>query len=883
MIPNYESFIWWTGVVEDRKDPLFLGRCRVRIFGHHSKFITPSAETPTDAPSADYIPIDELPWAYPVTPVTSAAMTGIGAAPVGPVEGSWVVGFFLDGTDMQEPVIIGTIGGVEMKNDEQKPTLASTGDGTPVAPPSNTPIETTPTDAPTDTKVEKATGGVLGPLSQDDVNSLKDALGKRESSDNYQSVNTIGFVGKYQFGNANLYDRGMSKSTSYNNKVLDNPDCWTGKYGCNSKKDFLNNPDAQEKCMDDELRSNYNTLLRTGVITADSSKEDVAGYLSAAHLKGCGGAKQLKNGNDNSDAYGSSASSYYKLGAASVGGTASKPPAKAPAPTLGSQPPNFPPSKQQPPDQPSSFGGDIGFKDPNHVYPKFDDQDKRPDTNYLAYRDHIDKTHVKKKEDARKKDVEVANSKDDKWDQPLSPYFASYPYNHVIESESGHVVEMDDTDGNERINIWHKTGSFIEIDKNGTEVHKIVGDNYQIIDRNGFISIAGKCNITIEGDCNLLVKNDANIQVDGKVDAKYYGDVVQEVSGKYKLSVKEGFHVRAKSVHFETEQENGEAFTIKNKDEAGAIRIQTAGTFDVLSEKNLTLNSNLKLSIRGTGTEVAIDGHKLSLQKHSAEFAKPVEISLPGDEDMHEPDEKKDPTEPSFDDLHTNHYTDLPALFYDEPGYPPEEVDAHIQANIDNGNYDKNDLNNPPQTGEPDTTPPPPEKKEPEKCPDGFEQADNYSPALQLSSSFTLGQVSSNAVVSKYPVQDQHGLRKGAIVCNLRALCKTTLEDIKAKYPNVIVTSGFRSATTSTSKTSQHELGQAADLQFPGNAPKDYYDIACWIRDNCTYDQLLLEYKSTGTRLPWIHVSLSLDGNRKQCLTMMDNKVAAGSLNDKVG
>lgn len=32
---------------------------------------------------------------HPVQPMTSAAMSGIGTTPLGPVEGTWVVGFFV--------------------------------------------------------------------------------------------------------------------------------------------------------------------------------------------------------------------------------------------------------------------------------------------------------------------------------------------------------------------------------------------------------------------------------------------------------------------------------------------------------------------------------------------------------------------------------------------------------------------------------------------------------------------------------------------------------------------------------------------------------------------------------------------------------------------
>ena len=94
-----DGFIWWQGVVEDRHDPLYLGRCRVRILGWHTDN---KVEMPTES----------LPWAFPVQPITSAAQTGVGISPTGPVEGTWVVGFFRDGEDAQEPVFFGTLGGI---------------------------------------------------------------------------------------------------------------------------------------------------------------------------------------------------------------------------------------------------------------------------------------------------------------------------------------------------------------------------------------------------------------------------------------------------------------------------------------------------------------------------------------------------------------------------------------------------------------------------------------------------------------------------------------------------------------------------------------------------------------------------------------------------
>ena len=97
MSTNYfqgkDGFVWWNGVVEDRKDPLFLGRCRVRILGWHT---ADKSELPTK----------NLPWAFPIMPITSASQTNAGEAPVGPVEGTWVMGYYRDGELAQEPVMM---------------------------------------------------------------------------------------------------------------------------------------------------------------------------------------------------------------------------------------------------------------------------------------------------------------------------------------------------------------------------------------------------------------------------------------------------------------------------------------------------------------------------------------------------------------------------------------------------------------------------------------------------------------------------------------------------------------------------------------------------------------------------------------------------------
>jgi hypothetical protein len=884
MIPEHTNTQFYTGVVEDRNDPLFLGRCRVRVHGVHSKFKAPVSETSIDVASGDYIPIDQLPWAMPMQPITSSAMTGLRTTPLGPVEGTWVLVFFLDGDDKQLPVMVGTIGGIELKQDQQDnsqtPGLNLSTDN-PIPEPEGSPIDDTPTQVPTDDNIQDSTGGVLGPLTAEQYKAYKDALGKRESGNNYKAVNQFGYVGKYQFGNQALYDAGYTVSSRANNSLMLNTANWSGKDGVNSRDDYLNNPQAQENGMDTFTANNYRTLLANGTLDANSSPQDVAGYLAVSHLLGTGAARRLKqNGTDGADGNGTRGSTYYNLGANAVGGGPGAKPRKPPSDTRNTKPkPNFPVTPSQPANSPSSFSDAEGFKDPNKIYPKFEDQQKRPDTSFLAYSDHLDKTYVTVRKQAKEKGVDVALHVVEPWDEPDPAYNASYPKNHVLETESGHVMEFDDTPGSERINLWHRKGTFFEIDCNGSIITHVVGDMFHIMERNGNVFIAGRCNITIGGDANVYVKNNANLQVDGKTKAKFHNDVSVEASGDFDLNVKGDLNFKAKSVHFETKSDDrGESFTVKNTS-SGGIKFESFGTIDLFAEDNMRLYSNDKLSIRATGNEVAIDGHYLTLQKGSSETAHLVDTDLGGDYQMLSVDAKQNPKEPDFQDLSVTTGSDKVAFFYDDGSYPADEVQNFIQNQLNNGNYSKNDLNRNPNLDKPDNQPPPPATQEPVLPPAGYENADTYSPALQLSPNLTLSQLSSTATSVPMSIVPQRGLSEGQIASNLFTVANTTLEPILAQYPNMQVVSGFRAALNSTT-ISQHELGQAVDLQFVGATPDAYYSIAVWIRDNCTYDQLILNYSTVNGGTPFIHVSVQQTGNSKQVLTMLNHQVIAGSLSD---
>ena len=119
-----------------------------------------------------------------------------------------------------------------------------------------------------------------------------------------------------------------------------------------------------------------------------------------------------------------------------------------------------------------------------------------------------------------------------------------------------------------------------------------------------------------------------------------------------------------------------------------------------------------------------------------------------------------------------------------------------------------------------------------------------------------------------------------AHVDSLEALCREVLEPVREQFKRPIkITSGYRSKALckaiGSKPTSQHAKGQAADFEIR-TIPN--YDVACWIRDNLEFDQLILEfYDGVDPNSGWIHVSYRADGkNRKQCLTYDGKRYATG-------
>ena len=138
---------------------------------------------------------------------------------------------------------------------------------------------------------------------------------------------------------------------------------------------------------------------------------------------------------------------------------------------------------------------------------------------------------------------------------------------------------------------------------------------------------------------------------------------------------------------------------------------------------------------------------------------------------------------------------------------------------------------------------------------------------MNLTKNFKLSELTKSQTASRFNLDNTPDL---LIIENLKVLALCVLEPIRFHYKKpVIITSGYRSAEVNAkiggSRTSDHCLGMAADLEIPGvpNA-----EIANWISKNLKFTQLILEFYTPGVPdSGWVHVSYDQRNLKMQTLT----------------
>lgn len=824
MIIN-DSFIWWTGVVEDRDDPEKLGRCRVRIFGFHT-------------PDTTLLPTSDLPWATPLQSITSAASSGVGHTPVGIVPGTWVMGWFLDGEDAQRPVIMGTIAGkpipsedaiARTKQQETDIGYVKSADGKVLRDEAGNPIPLPAKSGVSD----------LPPLTAENISTLFKAISKSLSNDNISTESTDGNLGKYQFSVQRLIELGYV-SRPLNDEISETWTLfnhnWTGLNGMKSKEIFLSSESEQDNAMLVSTKENYNILIQLKKITETDNYRNVAGLLTVAHVMGAKNADKLNKKTKG----GKLAKDYFIIGNSALGGTSTD--FEKSIDSSG----NYLPVVDS--DSTVLNNDELkrlkGFQDPNKKYPKIE-YTNVGDINKLAIGD-ISHLSFLIKDNKKVEKIPIANTVKT-WEEPSPAYGAVYPYNQVIETEAGHVIELDSTPGAERIQVFHKSGTYIEVDVNGTMVRKTVGDDYEIIDRNNFTYIKGSHNLTVEGRTNILVKDDAKIEVDGDLSVTGHGDTSVSTAGTASI-IANNFTVSAE-----------QSITMVT---AGDFNIQGKGINVYSREGGLNLKASQDINLEsGTSNTVSIKGGIAMLldaaiikSKMGANRIREIAFGILARPSSKTPSTTEVPVLPREILAKTNYLFDSNDLGADSYQQVLEKSglinnkmktsisaeDAAASTSTSTGNVEKI-----------------------QKIDDGEIQQFKYFPRSFIlhkngNRVFTLGDMlQDGGLVS------QRGLTEQQIVYNLKQLVVNCLDPIKEKYPDMKITSAFRSSASqvygSVPEKSDHGLGAAADIKFTNTDKKEYKAIAEWIVANLPHRQVILEYYfepgSNNLRSAWIHVA----------------------------
>ena len=177
----------------------------------------------------------------------------------------------------------------------------------------------------------------------------------------------------------------------------------------------------------------------------------------------------------------------------------------------------------------------------------------QPQNSRRSRAEYMHETSTADQNANRVEEVEIAGS-ERTWTEPPPGAQTSYPFNRVIES-GAHVIELDDTPDAERILIYHKEGSYMQIDARGVVINKAVSDQYDIMDRNEHKVVGGQgggfSTVTINGNSYVKVKGNKTEEIDGDLQTLVHGNHLLSVGGQSTLVAGEQAQIRAADVKLE--------------------------------------------------------------------------------------------------------------------------------------------------------------------------------------------------------------------------------------------------------------------------------------------------------------------------------------------
>jgi hypothetical protein len=108
---------------------------------------------------------------------------------------------------------------------------------------------------------------------------------------------------------------------------------------------------------------------------------------------------------------------------------------------------------------------------------------------------------------------------------------STYPDNQVNESPHGHIIEVDDTPGNERVMIRHRSGAGIDMRPDGSIIISSRRNRMQYVTGDDLLIVDGDCSIVHKGNVKMEVAGDFDVNVGGDYNLTVGGQVNKRIKG----------------------------------------------------------------------------------------------------------------------------------------------------------------------------------------------------------------------------------------------------------------------------------------------------------------------------------------------------------------
>jgi len=236
-----------------------------------------------------------------------------------------------------------------------------------------------------------------------------------------------------------------------------------------------------------------------------------------------------------------------------------------------------------------------GFEDPNLEFPR-KGYTNLASTNKAARGFKINEVHV----GGSYKNVSLELK------QTVGP---KYPYNQVKETVSGHIQEIDDTPGAERMLFRHRTGSGVEMRADGTVIISSTGNTVRVTTKDEKVIVDGDAEMIYNGNLTLQVAGNFDVVVGGNYNVTVGGNKNDEVRGSHKQQVRKTQKtiVTEHQSNFvggtQTETVLGDA----NKIIKGNVKQIVEGGFDFYSGDDITMTAEDTIVMSADNTNIAAD------------------------------------------------------------------------------------------------------------------------------------------------------------------------------------------------------------------------------------------------------------------------------------